>query len=290
MDSKVRRKFIPYQGLKNRSGISLHEAPEQLWDQFASRGLPFFFIPVADVDKPLDESALLRAIETWNESPDKKRLLDSLENLDKSIPIKKIAGFGVGTLSVVKGEDDGRQLHEHLAAFDVTRHLRKFYNQSEKIKVFFQDPIYSKDDKRWLLSYAKDHHEEDVEITIIDNAYDGLLEIDEATLVWAPGTPKFPVKQIVVDLTNPFNGPAAVMWMDDNWLPESEGPWTSEKAKKFYDPENWSNENEIKYYMGNHNFPLNRHVMNMPRDYNMEKILHISEWTETALWVKRSPK
>ncbi|KAF2661468.1 hypothetical protein K491DRAFT_746643 [Lophiostoma macrostomum CBS 122681] len=282
---QVKLSILSYQALKDRSGFGLGglgHIKDIVWKEFQSRKIPFFFYITNDVHtdtaRPLNETELQRAIDDRNNSPIRKNFLDSLNSIERPPLIKKIIGFGISSLSAVGENKFGDfNLHEHLGAFDAAVALRKIYNQTEKMQVYFQDPFYSKNDKEWLEDYAEKHYGEDVSLTVIINAFDGLLEIDEATFVYAPGIPMFPIRQIVADLTAPFNGPAAIMWMDDieNPMP---AVWTDEEELKRY-----KNPGAERSFVN----PLNRHVAHMLKPSNMRKIFHIEEWADASVWVKQ---
>ncbi|KAL4955089.1 hypothetical protein BDW69DRAFT_193524 [Aspergillus filifer] len=152
----------------------------------------------------------------WEESETCQTLVRNLEKLRRSgklsKPVRKIVGFGLGSLSCLADEFHSMRAHaQHAAVRTMARVLSNGAAHSDlgDIRCFVQDPAYTEVDTSLLRTLG---------IEPLDDPK-GFLEIDDETLVFSV-SPNVPVKQIVADVA----WPGLMVWNTVS-LEEKEAQW-----------------------------------------------------------------
>ncbi|KAI9376436.1 hypothetical protein BJX61DRAFT_530850 [Aspergillus egyptiacus] len=179
---------------------------------------------------PLKEvqTAFSKSLLKWEESETCKTLQYHLSTIKFSKPIRKIIGFGLGTLSELSDEYHMTRAHaQHAAMGTMVRALLKargaganltrgsgadgngIGGDEEGIRCYAQDPAYTDVDVELLRGIG---------ITTLDDPK-GFLEVDEQTLVFSV-SPNVPVKQVVADV----QWPGGMIWNTVS-LVEKEARW-----------------------------------------------------------------
>ena len=153
---------------------------------------------------------------------------------------------------------------------------RKLRERSGKtFRILFQDAVYDEADKAYINSIA-----DGFEIEFVKSPK-GLYELTADTFVYCPGSPSFPIHQLVADLTLDFGGPAAVFWY--TVLGARSRTMTGER--KVY-----TIQDEIKNYWGSSMDPINRYVVDMLKGYtkvfDVDKVTRRSQFEGSSLYVK----
>ncbi|KAF2650194.1 hypothetical protein K491DRAFT_720950 [Lophiostoma macrostomum CBS 122681] len=273
--------FIPYQGIKDEGGNFAPRLGESLLRRFTKHTFASYIgsdwiraETWAEFRGSLHEK-LVHFGKEWQDSQTKKDLLECLEKVDKSTPVKKIVAIGLGSLRGTR-ERHVDHLHHHLAVLDAAQHLRKQSQQAEKVVVWFQDPSYHDDDQKWLGKYNDDEEwNKDIHVVFPQGRNysftEGYLEVDATTLVWVGENSKGPVEQIIADITVPFYGPAGFFW----------------DTRGYCDPKEWTRQKEVEDYIprASRN-PLNEHVIEMVKNYDKHEIFDTVDGETVPLWDK----
>ncbi|KAF1849620.1 uncharacterized protein K460DRAFT_399734 [Cucurbitaria berberidis CBS 394.84] len=268
--TKAKFEFWSYQELATNLGLwaRAYGLEDENWGPYlnhlAEKKIPCFHFPWAHPDHPPLREDDLRQVEAmWKETAERKEIMSYFQKKsekEQTTMIKKIVCFGLGCLSSVnlsklnEGQHRIHNLYHHLVAFDIADALKA---SQVPVPIIFQDPIYRKHDHAWLQKLAD---ERGIQISFIENPR-GLLEVDENTLVLAHGSPAFPVSQLIVDVTKPFNGPAGFFC---NTIPKIV-----------------SAEDELKEFELRRMNPPTRRVASMEADYNMRAVFTINNWSST---------
>ncbi|CAO2651686.1 Nn.00g042560.m01.CDS01 [Neocucurbitaria sp. VM-36] len=260
-NSRTDIRFFTYLDL----GISLQEwVFNTVWDISFDQGnvlirlmdakIPIYTVPVADVIMNPPLSSALRPEEgTLKERESVCKLLTSgLQEVSKTVEIKKIDKPGVDPK-----EEARLNFDQNVVAFDVAEALKENYETKEPVLIIFSDPKYKKVEEDTLNMVAK---ERNLLIKFV-NIPQALLEVDEHTVVLAHGNRSLPLRQLVVDLTYPFKGPAGFFCRTIIPVRSVEGELA---AVREFRPD-----------------PLTRRVVSMETDYNMKSVCTVSEWKST---------
>ena len=241
--------------------------PKSTCEKLAKARIPIYAFPCRyETENPLREADLEKARIKWQKDDTRARVLNSLVKAHlgfRPAKITKIVCLGLGPLQPVDVSERLRQrwdLNHHRLASDIASILLQEY-YSNDIEIVLSDPGYMPQRHDWLKELKPR-----LKVRFAENL-SAILEVDKNTLVLAHGSPGFPVRQIVVDVTKPFGGPAGFFCQT---IPKF--PTTGDEIAHCHQPEL---------------DPANRHVASMEKDYSMKAICTAKEWAST-LYLKQA--
>jgi hypothetical protein len=273
---KVTIKFLTYLEIATNldswqpRSVVKSEAPKTLETcyKLVKARIPIYVLEWEYSQKPLREDDLIEAKAIWINSPIRKQILDSLieaRSQFKPVKVTKIVCLGQGPLYMVNMKERDRpgwNLDHHLIAFDIAKKLEELDGQYPEI--VFQDPSYMQQDHDWLSNKVEETRK--VHVRFAENPR-GIFEVDKNTLVLAHCSPSFPVRQIIVDWTKDFGGPAGFFCRTIPEIPDIEAEITHCREAS---PDH-----------------ANRYVASMAKDYNMRSVCEVPAWSST-LYIKQA--
>lgn len=137
------------------------------------------------------------------------------------MPIRKIVCFGMGYFlrsKLLTKDPDSSFVTQYLLVFHIANVLRDMDPERRPVQIVMQDPLYAAIDFQIIRQLYRQNYNAEAQtqgltadyhshLTFADDP-DGLLAIDDTTLVFAPFLPNhFPLYQIIADMAQP----AAIM-------------------------------------------------------------------------------